>query len=184
MSHPMPLTAPTTTWCRRRHSTLALLGIWILSTVAARAQERDVVAGGLKAEEGYAWSLASGLLTVGEQESVTVMVTDAEPTSGGIEVTVRLFDDRSILLEETSGDVFPDEPLIVDFGSLSGPGRVPVRLEVELSSSDPGSLPVTTVEVREADDTLSGGWSCAGPPTRQDGYFACCPEFVATDISS
>ncbi len=132
----------------------------------------------------YAWSLESGLFTVGPQETVAVLITDIAESAAGGAVIVRFFNSRSTLLHEVQGEVLPGEPLIVELDNdPTSQGRTPMRLEIVLVSSDAGFSPVTTVELWEADD-LTLGWKCAGPLEGRVGPVTYCPDFVAVDLSA
>jgi len=148
----------------------------------------------------YDWTLKSGFFTSEIDETVRVVITDVTESADGVAVAVRFFDGQSALLSQSEGVTLPGQPLVAKFRNGAN-RRILIRIEIELLSTDPKVVPVTTVEVdRPGGLAVVQKFSCAGPLARQPVEFGCgngeecppppaplakfhCPELVPFDKS-
>lgn len=144
------------------------LGLGALGTEELRAQSSQ--------EPSYAWTLKSGLFTSESDEIVRVLLTNITESTAGIVVAVRFFDRESNLLKEIDGVALSDAPLVAEFSNESG-GRMLLRIEIDLLSTDSKAIPVTTLEVDRPDGFAAlQKFSCAGPMVRQPVEFSCADD--------
>lgn len=194
---PQQLSAHTSTTPVRWISLLFALWLVLISTVGTANAGLGLTPP--SNEPDYSWTLKSGLYSIGDGESLRVLVTEITHDPNGVAAVVRFYDHSNTLIGGASGVILPNQPLVADFvngGPNSNGNPRLVRLEIDLITDNTDVIPVSTVEFdRPGDLVPPSRYSCSGPSEVPPVNYNCeepgscpprvtfvCPELVVFDL--